>query len=88
MGIFSRLTPGLVDSASSLMIKSQYKHERKHPRQDSLWQPAEDGHVRGDQSFIRRSAYTTAIVNPLASHAAVGLVGAGIGFAAWKITRS
>ena len=88
MGIFSRLTPGLVDSASSLMIKSQYKHERKHPRQDSLWQPAEDGHVRGDQNSMRRSAYTTAIVNPLASLAAVGLVGAGIVFAAWKITRS
>jgi short-subunit dehydrogenase len=87
MGLFSRLTPGLVDTTSSLMIKSQFKHEPKHPRQDSLWQPGEDGHVRGDQSFIRRSAYTAAIVNPVASLAAMGLIGAGIGFAAWRKLR-
>jgi short-subunit dehydrogenase len=83
MGIFSRLTPGLVDTTSSLMIKSQFKQESKQQRQDSLWNAGVDGQVRGDQTFIRRSAYTAAIVNPVAT-LAVGLIGAGLGFAAWK----
>jgi short-subunit dehydrogenase len=88
MGIFSRLTPGLVDTASSFMIKSQFKPEPKQQRQDSLWQPGNDGQVRGDQRFIRRSAYTAAIVNPLATLVLAGLTGAGIGFAAWRKLRS
>lgn len=83
MGIFSRLTPGLVDTTSSLMIKSQFKQESKQQLQDSLWNAGVDGQVRGDQTFIRRSAYTAAIVNPVAT-LAVGLIGAGLGFAAWK----
>jgi NAD(P)-dependent dehydrogenase (short-subunit alcohol dehydrogenase family) len=87
MGIFSRLTPGLVDTASSLMIKSQFKPEPKKDRQDSLWQPGHDGQVRGDQSFIRRSGYTAAIVNPLASLLLIGVVGAGIGYALWNALR-
>ncbi len=61
MGIFSRLTPGLVDTTSSFMIKSQLKPKPKRHRQDSLWQAGQDGQVRGDQSFIRRSGYTAAI---------------------------
>jgi short-subunit dehydrogenase len=88
MGIFSRLTPGLVDRASSFMIKAQLKSEPKHQRQDSLWQPGNDGKVRGDESFIRRSAYTAAILHPLASLMLAGLAGAGIGFAAWKKLRA
>jgi NAD(P)-dependent dehydrogenase (short-subunit alcohol dehydrogenase family) len=88
MGIFSRLTPGLVDRTSSFMIKSQLKPEPKRNRQDSLWQAGQDGQVRGDQSFIRRSGYTAAIVNPLASLAVVGAVGAGIGFALWRKFRN
>ena len=85
MGIFSRLTPGLVDTTSSFMIKSQtVKPEPKRHRQDSLWQAGQDGQVRGDQSFIRRSGYTAAIVNPLASLLVVGAVGVGIGFAVWN----
>jgi NAD(P)-dependent dehydrogenase (short-subunit alcohol dehydrogenase family) len=84
MGIFSRLTPGLVDTTSSFMIKSQLKPEPKRHRQDSLWQAGQDGQVRGDQSFIRRSGYTAAIVNPLASLLVVGAVGVGIGFAVWN----
>ena len=84
MGIFSRLTPGLVDTTSSFMIKSQLKPEPKQHRQDSLWQAGQDGQVRGDQSFIRRSGYTAAIVNPLASLLVVGAVGVGIGFAVWN----
>jgi short-subunit dehydrogenase len=88
MGIFSRLTPGLVDSASSFMIRSQLKPEPKQQRQDSLWQPGNDGQVRGDQSFIRRSAYTAAVVHPLATLMLAGLTGAGIGFAAWRKLRA
>jgi NAD(P)-dependent dehydrogenase (short-subunit alcohol dehydrogenase family) len=84
MGIFSRLTPGLVDTTSSFMIKSQLKPEPKRHRQDSLWQAGQDGQVRGDQSFIRRSGYTAAIVNPLASLLVVGAVGVGIGLAVWN----
>jgi NAD(P)-dependent dehydrogenase (short-subunit alcohol dehydrogenase family) len=84
MGIFSRLTPGLVDTTSSFMIKSELKPEPKRHRQDSLWQAGQDGQVRGDQSFIRRSGYTAAIVNPLASLLVVGAVGVGIGLAVWN----
>ncbi len=85
MGIFSRLTPGLVDMTSSFMVKSQFKEEPKQPhRPDSLWQPGIDGQVRGDQSFIRRSAYTAAIVNPLAMLLAVGVAGAVIALAIGK----
>jgi NAD(P)-dependent dehydrogenase (short-subunit alcohol dehydrogenase family) len=84
MGIFSRLTPGLVDTASSFLIKSQFKPEPKQHRQDSLWQAGQDGQVRGDQSFIRRSGYTAAITNPLASVLVVATVGAGIGYVVLK----
>jgi NAD(P)-dependent dehydrogenase (short-subunit alcohol dehydrogenase family) len=84
MGIFSRLTPGVVDTASSLMIKSQIKHQPKQVRQDSLWQAGEDGQVRGDQRFIRRSAYSTAIVNPIASVIMIGAIGAVVGYALWS----
>lgn len=81
MGIFSRLTPGLVDTTSTFMVKSQFKKEPKQQRQDSLWQAGNDGQVRGDQSFIRRSGYTAAIVNPFATLLVAGLAAAGIGLA-------
>ncbi|MGI4826714.1 MAG: SDR family oxidoreductase [Janthinobacterium lividum] len=85
MGMFSRLTPRLADSASSLMVKSQFKNEPKTPHKDSLWQAGDDGQVRGPQKFIRRSVYTAGIVNPLASLFVVaGIAGAGFGIAAWR----
>jgi NAD(P)-dependent dehydrogenase (short-subunit alcohol dehydrogenase family) len=87
MGIFSRLTPGLVDTTSGFMIKSQFKSEPKHHRQDSLWQAGNDGQVRGDQRFIRRSGYTAAVLNPLAPLLVVGALGTGIGYAVWNKLR-
>jgi short-subunit dehydrogenase len=84
MGIFSRLTPGLVDTASSFMIKSQYKTEPKQQRQDSLWQAGNDGQVRGDQSSIRRSGYTAAIVHPFAAALLVGFAGVGLALVTWN----
>ena len=86
MGMGSRLLPGLVDKAAGLMTKSQLKPESAKPRQDSLWQAGQDGEVRGGQPFIRRSAYTAAIVNPFWTMAAVGLLGAAVGFG-WKRVR-
>jgi short-subunit dehydrogenase len=88
MGIFSRLTPGLVDTSSSLLIRMQYKPEPKQHRQDSLWQPANDGQIRGDQSSIRRSGYTAAILHPFATALVAGVAGAGIAFAAWNKWKS
>lgn len=88
MGIFSRLTPGLTDSSSSFMIRSQSKAEPKQQRQDSLWQPGNDGQVRGDQPSIRRSRYTAAVVHPLATALVAGVAGAGIAFAAWNKWKS
>jgi short-subunit dehydrogenase len=88
MGIFSRLTPGLTDSSSSFMVRSQFKPEPKQGRQDSLWQPGNDGQVRGDQPSIRRSSYTAAIVHPLATALVAGVAGAGIAFAAWNKWKS
>ncbi len=84
MGIFSRLTPGLVDSGASLMIKSQLANEAKTQKPDSLWEAGVDGEVRGDQSFIRRSAYTAGIVNPVASSLVAGVAAVGLGLALWK----
>jgi hypothetical protein len=84
MGIFSRLTPGLVDTASSFLIKSQFKSEPKQFRQNSLWQAGQDGQVRGDQSFIRRSGYTAVIANPLASFLVVATIGAAVGYVVLK----
>ncbi len=78
LGIFSRLTPALVDTASSLLIKSQLKDDPSQPGKDSLWQGGADGHVRGGQSGIRRSVYTAATVNPVAT-AAIIAAGAAIG---------
>ncbi len=80
LGIFSRLTPALVDTASSLLIKSQLKDQPAQPHQDSLWQPGEDGNVRGGQSGIRRSVYTAATVNPAVT-AAVIAAGVAVGIA-------
>jgi short-subunit dehydrogenase len=88
MGIFSRLTPGLVDTSSSLLIRTQYKPEPKQQRQDSLWQPANDGQIRGDQSSIRRSGYTAAILHPFATALVASVAGAGIAFAAWNKWKS
>ena len=67
------------------MVKSQFKNEPKAPHTDALWQAGNDGNVRGPQKFIRRSVYTAAIVNPLASLLVVaGIAGAGFGIAAWN----
>ncbi len=88
MGIFSRLTPGLVDRASSYVVKSQLKDRPRQPRPDSLWQSGVDGDVRGGQGFIRRSLYTAGIVNPLATLVVASLAGAGIGFAIWRKMNS
>ncbi len=81
MGIFSRLTPGLVDTGSSLMIKSQYKRGQPNTVRDgSLYAPGRDGQVRGDQKFIRRSGYTALVVNPIASLLVLaGIASAGFG---------
>ncbi len=72
LGIFSRLTPALVDFTSSLLIKSQLKSEPAQPKADSLWRAGQDGEVRGGQSGIRRSLYTAASVNPAITALAIG----------------
>lgn len=82
MGIFSRFTPKLVDSGSSLMVKSQYKPGQPNTiREGSLYAPGKyEPQVRGDQKFIRRSGYTALVVNPVASLLVLaGVVGAGVG---------
>lgn len=84
MGMGSRLLPGVTDAASSLMVKAQFKPKPKVSRQDSLWQAGQDGNVRGDQPFIRRSGYTAAILHPGAAAAVLGVVGAALGLAMWK----
>ena len=84
MGIFSRLTPKLVDAGSSLMIKSQVKDEPKQPRPDSLWQAGVDGSVRGDQKWIRPSVYTAGYVHPAVTATVFGLIGVAAGVWGWK----
>ncbi len=88
MGIFSRLTPKLVDLGSSMMIKSQLKAEPKQPHGDNLWQAGEDGSVRGGQKFIRPSTYTAAYVHPAVTATAFGLIGVAAGIWGWKKARS
>ncbi len=86
LGIFSRLTPALVDKGSSLLVKTQLKDEPAQPRRDSLWQAGHDGEVRGGQSGIRRSAYTAAALNPALSALLLG-AGVAAAFAVWRKRR-
>ncbi len=83
LGIFSRLVPALVDSTSTLLVKSQLKDQPAVPRKDNLWQAGDDGSVRGGQTGIRHSAYTALTVHPTVTAA---LVSAGLiaGVAAWR----
>ena len=85
MGIFSRLTPALVDLTSSLLVKAQLSSEPARAQPGSLWQAGEDGNVRGGQSGIRRSLYTAATVNPAITALTVASV--VIGLVAWRNTR-
>lgn len=84
MGMGSRLLPGLTDTMSSLMVKAQFKPKPKVSRPDALWQAGQDGSVRGDQPFVRRSSYTAAILHPGAAAAVLGVVGAVAGLAIWR----
>lgn len=86
MGIFSRLTPKLVDMASTPMVKSQLGEGSNH-QSGALWQAGRDGNVRGDQSGIRPSSYTAAYVHPGAAMAILGGVGALTGLLLWKRSR-
>jgi short-subunit dehydrogenase len=87
MGIFSRLTPKLVDVASSMMIKSQLKNEPKTSRPNSLWEAGEDGSVRGDQKGIRPSVYTAGEVHPTATAILFGAIGVAAVWG-WRKSRS
>ncbi|MGI4757576.1 MAG: SDR family oxidoreductase [Janthinobacterium lividum] len=80
MGIFSRLTPKLVDATSTPMVQSQFGEGENH-QAGALWQAGHDGNVRGGQSGIRPSSYTAAYTNPAATAGVVAAVGALIGFA-------
>lgn len=88
MGIFSQVAPGMMDKASTYIIRSQMKKEPKPPRPDSLWQAGADGDVRAGQGFVRRSLYSAAVVNPLATLAVASLTGAALGYAIWKKLNS
>ncbi len=87
MGIFSRLTPGLVDLAASQMIKSQLKNAPKTPRSNSLWQAGDDGSVRGDQKGIRPSVYSSGEVHPVATAVLFGMLGATAAVWGWNRAR-
>lgn len=87
MGIFSRLTPGLVDLASTPMVESQLKNELKTPRPNSLWEAGVDGSVRGDQRWIRPSLYAAATVHPAVTATVFGLIGVAAGILTWSRAR-
>ena len=84
MGLFSRLTPALVDRTSSRIIRAQVKEEPKRSRPNSLWQAEEDGSVRGDQKGIRPSVYTAGAVHPTVTAALFSALGLVAGIWAWR----
>ncbi len=86
MGLFSRLTPKLVDQASSAMVKSQIGSAPNH-QAGSLWQPGQDGSVTGGESGIRPSSYTAAYVHPGIAAAVLGGIGISVGLAVWAKSR-
>jgi hypothetical protein len=82
MSIFDKLIPGLIDRASTSMIKSQFGAGSENTKgHDSLWQAGVDGNVRGNHASIRRSVFTAANLNPAVTAGVVGLIGLGIGLA-------
>jgi hypothetical protein len=82
MSIAEMLIPGLMDHASTAMIKSQFRDGPENTSgQDNLWQAGQDGNVRGNHTSIRRSAFTAADTHPHLTVGLVGLVGLGVGMA-------
>ena len=62
MSIADKLLPSINDKASSIMIESQFKEGAENTaggaEANSLWQPGQDGNVRGEHASIRRSVFT------------------------------
>ncbi len=56
MSAFSAVMPACW-TAPPANVEVAIRKQPKQPR-DSLWQPGDDGDVRGGQGFIRRSLYT------------------------------
>ncbi len=82
MSLANKIIPGLLDHASSGMIKAQTKSGAENTAgHDNLWQAGEDGHVRGQHPSIRHSTYTNAGLHPAWAAAIAGLASAGVVFA-------
>src|SRR6195952_452899 len=88
MSVADKLMPGLNDKASSLIIKSEFTPGAENTaggaEANSLWQPGQDGNIRGDHASIRRSAFTTAELHPALTWSLVALAASGIG---WALAR-
>jgi short-subunit dehydrogenase len=84
----ARLTPGILDRASTKLIESQVKNQPAKPRQSNLYQPGEyDGRVRGDHAplTIRRSVYTNAAVHPALATSVAAVAGIALGWLGWRL---
>jgi short-subunit dehydrogenase len=89
MSIAEKLFPSLSDKGSSLMVKSQFqKGPENTAGHDNLWEAGLDGRVRGQHSFIRRSAFTAASLHPIVTASFVSAAGVLVGMlCARKVRR-
>ena len=82
MSIADKLMPGLNDKASSIMINSQFSEGADNSaggsEANSLWQPGQDGHVRGNHASIRRSVFTNLELRPALGWSLMALAATGI----------
>ncbi|QRE76630.1 SDR family oxidoreductase [Methylobacterium aquaticum] len=80
-----KLAPGAFDRLGSLMAGQQLSAEPPRDPNGALYQPRQDGHVRGDHPGMVRhtSTYTRATLNPLTT----GAVMAGVGLAAAALMK-
>lgn len=80
-----KLAPGAFDRLGSLMAGQQLGAEPPRDPNGALYQPRQDGHVRGDHPGMVRhtSTYTRATLNPLTT----GAVMAGVGLAAAALMK-
>lgn len=92
MSIADKLLPGLNDKAASIMIKSQFKEGAENtaggPEANSLWQPGQDGNVRGDHASIRRSVSTNVELHPAVGWSLVALTATAISIVLARKGRS
>ncbi len=79
--VLNHWAPKLMDLVSQkIMAKEQFRDEPARHRKGALYKPGPDGHIRGDHPghVIKRSAYTRAMMHPVAASLFLAAAGAAM----------